>query len=261
MTQETAQQMTQQEKANLFAKLHVKGKPLVLTNIWDAGSARVVEAGGAKALATGSHSVAAAHGFEDGERLPLELVLANLKRIVASATLPVSLDVESGYGESAEEVAATVEEVIKAGAVGINLEDQIIRGEGRYSIQAQSERIAAVRKVADMLGVPLFINARTDVYLQTKPEAHGEAHLEEALSRAQAYADAGASGFFAPGLLEAQAIKTLCDASPLPVNIMLTNDTPNVQQLAALGVARISLGPGPYRRVVDTLRQEGLGIA
>ena len=248
-------QPTQREKADLFAQLHVQSQPLILTNIWDAGSAQVVEKGGAKAIATGSHAVAAAHGFEDRERLPLELVLANSERIVASVALPVSLDIESGYGESAAEVAVTIERVVKAGAVGINLEDQIIGGEGRYSVQAQCERLGAARGVADDLNIPLFINARTDIYLQAKSE-HGEAHLAEAIDRAKAYADAGANGFFAPGLRNARVIETLCHASPLPVNIMLTDDTPNIKQLAALSVARISAGPGPYRRMMDALRQE-----
>ena len=248
--------MTQQEKADLFARLHVRGEPLFLTNIWDAGSAKVVAESGAKAVATGSWSVAAAHGFEDGEALPLELVLANLRRIVASVALPVSLDIESGYGESADEVATTITSVLEAGAIGVNLEDQIIGGEGRYSAQAQSERIGAARSAAERTSIALFINARTDIYLQAKPEEHGKAHLGEAISRARAYAEAGAGGFFAPGLRDAEAIKTLCQAAPLPVNIMLTDDTPDVQKLAALGVARISTGPGPYRRAMDVLKRE-----
>ena len=250
--------MTQQEKADLFARLHVRGEPLFLTNIWDAGSAKVIAESGAQALATGSWSVAAAHGFEDGEALPLELVLANLRRIVASVALPVSVDIESGYGESADEVATTITNVLEAGAIGVNLEDQIIGGEGRYSAQAQSERIGAARGAAERSGISLFINARTDIYLQAKPEEHNEMHLEEAISCAKAYAEAGAGGFFAPGLRNAKAIQTLCQASPLPVNIMLTDDAPNVQKLAALGVARISMGPGPYRRAVEALRREVL---
>lgn len=248
--------MTQQERAESFAQLHVQGEPLVLTNIWDAGSAKVVAESGAKAVATGSHSVAAAHGFEDGEALPLELALANLVRIVASVALPVSTDIESGYGESPAEVASTVRQVLEAGAVGINLEDQIIGRGGRYSVQMQCERLRAAREVAKDFGVPLFINARTDVYLQAAPEEHSEIHLEEAVNRAKAYAEAGSSGFFAPGLSDTRAIKTLCDTSPLPVNIMLTQSTLSAEELAALGVARISLGPGPYRRMEDALRQE-----
>ena len=198
--------------------------------------------------------------FEDGEVLPLELVLANLERIVSSVSLPVSLDLESGYGKTPAEVAATVEKVLEAGAVGVNLEDQIIGSEGRYSVRTQRERIGAVRAAAERAGISLFINARTDIYLQARPEEHSEAHLEEAVSRARAYADAGASGFFAPGLRDAEAIKTLCDTSPLPVNIMLTDDTPDIQQLAALGVARVSAGPGPYKRAMEALKREVLSI-
>lgn len=247
---------TQQESAERFAQLHVRGEPLILVNIWDAGSAKVVAQSGAKAVATGSHSVAAAHGFEDREALPLDLALANLERIVMSVALPVSIDIESGYGERPAEVASTIRKVLERGAVGVNLEDQIIGGAGRYSVQAQCGRIQAAREVAENLGIALFINARTDVYLQTAPQDHGEAHLEEAVERANAYAEAGASGFFAPGLRSATSIERLCEASPLPVNIMLTGNTLTITELAALGVARISLGPGPYRRMEDALRRE-----
>lgn len=184
--------MTQQEKSETFKALHVKGEPLVLKNIWDAGSARAVaKAGakaGAKAMATGSWSVAAAHGYKDGEKLPLALVLSNLERIVATVDVPVSLDIEAGYSTTAEGIAETISSVVKAGAIGINLEDQIIDGEGLYSIEAQCDRIAAARKAADDLGIALFINARTDIYLKTKAEEQGEQHLEQTIERSKAYA-------------------------------------------------------------------------
>ena len=245
--------MTQREQAEHFARLHVKGEPLILVNIWDAGSAKVVAQGGAKALATGSWSVAAAHGFEDGEQLPLELMLANLGRIVASVNLPVSADIEGGYGRDPDEVAETVKRVIEVGAVGINLEDQVIGGEGRYSVAEQCRRLRAARGVADEAGIPLFINARADVYLQTDPEEHSDAHLDEAVERLRAYAEAGANGFFAPGLRDPEVIRALCEQFPLPVNIMLTDDTPTPKELATLGVARVSYGPLPYRRVMGML--------
>lgn len=246
--------MTQQEKAEAFRTLHVKGAPLVLTNIWDAGSAKIVADTGAKALATGSWSVAAAHGYKDGEKIPLELVLGNLECIVASVAIPVSLDVEAGYSKTAEGVGETVAAVLKAGAVGINLEDQMIGGEGLYGIEPQCERIRSAREASERTGTALFINARTDSYLQADPTTYSEEHLTEAVRRGNAYAEAGADGFFVPGLGDAVAIKTLCQQIPLPLNLMMTDDTPTIAQLAALGVARISAGPRPYIASMNILK-------
>lgn len=245
----------QQTLAEEFHALHVKGEPLVLFNIWDAGSARAVAASGARAVATGSWSVAAAHGLGDGEQLPLRLVLENLERIVASVDLPVSCDVEGGYGSAAAAVAETVAGVLAAGAVGINLEDQVVGGEGLYPLDVQGARLRAAREAAASAGVRLFINARTDVFLKLKPAAHDDRAVDEAVRRAVAYAKAGASGFFAPGLTDARHIETLCRRTPLPVNIMVLPDTPLPEELASLGVARISYGPGPYQQAVAALTE------
>ena len=243
--------MTQIERANLLKSLHRKGEPLILFNIWDAGSAKVLEEIGAKAIATGSWSVAAAHGFADGENLPFDSALANLKRIVASVDVPVTIDLEGGYEKEQESVA----QAIRAGAVGINFEDQIVRGEGLYSIEDQSARIRAIRQTAGNLSVPLFINARTDVFL--KNSKHNEDHLKEAARRAASYAESGASGFFAPGLMDAKLIEKLCELSPIPVNIMMFPGVPSARELAELGVARISYGPIPYRLAMDALKEAG----
>ena len=162
---------TQTERANLLKSLHIKGDPLILFNIWDAGSARAIQAIGAKAIATGSWSVAAAHGYDDGEKLPLDLALANLKRIIAIVELPVTIDLEGGYGQSPAEVAENVTKVIAAGAVGINFEDQVVDGANLYSIEDQSARITAIRRAAEQASVPLFINARTDIFLKAEPAA------------------------------------------------------------------------------------------
>ena len=243
--------MTQINRAGLFKTLHKKGEPLILFNIWDAGSAKILEEIGAKAIATGSWSVAAAHGFQDGEKLPFEAALANLKRIVECVEVPVTIDLEGGYGKEQESVA----EVIQAGAVGINFEDQIVGGEGLYSIEDQSARIRAIRQTAENLSIPLFINARTDIFL--KNSEHTEHHLNEAARRAASYAESGASGFFAPGLMDSKLIGKLCELSPLPVNIMLFSGVPSPNQLAELGVARISYGPIPYRMAMEALKDAG----
>ncbi|MBA2524327.1 MAG: isocitrate lyase/phosphoenolpyruvate mutase family protein [Pyrinomonadaceae bacterium] len=248
---------SQTERANLLKSLHTKGEPLILFNVWDAGSARAVEEIGAKAIATGSWSVAAAQGYADGQELPLDLALANVKRIVASVDLPVTIDLEGGYGDSANELQEAVTRVIKAGAVGINFEDQIVGGTGLYSMEGQRARIEAIREAAEQVPIPLFINARTDIFLKADPASHSDEHLEEAIRRATVYAESGASGFFAPGLRNAKYIERLCEASPLPVNILVMPDVPSSKQLAALGVARISYGPGPYRLVMETLKEAG----
>jgi 2-methylisocitrate lyase-like PEP mutase family enzyme len=245
----------QKDKADSFKSLHIKGSPVILFNVWDAGSAQAIEEAGAKAIATGSWAVAAAHGFEDGEKLPLELALANLERIVRSVALPVTLDFEGGYAANPSELKDNIQRLIAAGGIGINFEDRIVGGGGLYSTEVQSARIVAIREAADAAGVPLFINARTDVFLQTYPAEHNETQLEEALQRAKAYAEAGASGLFAPGLRNPNLIKRLCDNSSLPVNILVLPDTPTTETMAELGVARISYGSGPYRKMIEALKE------
>lgn len=245
---------TQRAKADLLKSLHIKGDPVIIYNIWDAGSAKVLQECGAKVIATGSWSVAAAHGYEDREKLPLELALANVERIVASVSLPVSMDFEGAYGVSPSDVQANVARVIETGAVGINFEDQIIGRDGLYPIQDQCARIRAIRSAAEVAQIPFFINARTDIFLKIKPADHSDDHLKEALQRASAYAEAGASGFFAPGLRNARYIEKLCEVSPLPVNILMLPDTPSPKELAKLGVARISYGPLPYRQLMESLK-------
>jgi len=246
---------TQKEKADLFKSLHIKGSPLILFNIWDAGSARVIEQAGAKAIATGSWSVAAANGFDDGEKIPLELVFANLERIVRSVAVPVTLDFEGGYATNIAQLKGNIRKLVAAGGIGLNFEDRIVGGGGLHSIEDQSARIEAIREAAESAGVPIYINARTDVFLQTYPAANDEAQVEQALQRAEAYAKAGASGLFAPGLREPNLIKKLCEASSLPVNIMVLPDTPTTKTMAELGVARISYGASPYRQMIATLKE------
>jgi 2-methylisocitrate lyase-like PEP mutase family enzyme len=247
--------MTQKEKAELFKNLHVKGSPVILFNIWDAGSARTLEQAGAKAIATGSWSVAAAHGFDDGETIPLALVLTNIQRIAESVALPVTLDFETGYATDLPALKENIRDVIAAGAIGINFEDRIIGADELQTVEDQSARIRAVREAAEETSIPLFINARTDVFLKTYPAPHNEAELEEALRRAAAYAEAGASGLFAPGLRDPELIEKLCDRSSLPVNILALPDTPPAKTMAQLGVARISHGASPYRQMAQALKE------
>jgi 2-methylisocitrate lyase-like PEP mutase family enzyme len=248
---------TQQEKAQAFADLHVKGDPLIIFNVWDAGTAKAVAEVGAKAVATGSYAVALANGFADGENIPLEFVLSNLERIIASVDLPVSLDFEGGYAVESDGLCDNIEKVIKAGGVGINFEDRVVGGEGLYSLEQQSQRIRAVRAKADELGIPFFINARSDVVLPLPAAEHTEAHLEQLIERSKAYAEAGASGFFAPGLINPDFIGKLCAESPLPVNILVVANVPSSKELADLGVGRISYGGGTYRTAIGAFKEAG----
>jgi hypothetical protein len=163
----------QLERANTFKALHVPGRPLILFNIWDAGSAKAVAAGGAKALATGSWSVAAANGFPDGEQIPLDLCIANLRRIVDAVDLPVSLDLESGYGADPAAVGETFARAVQAGAIGCNIEDSFPDSGSLRETADQVARLRAARAAADGLGVPAFLNARTDVFFQAGPDRHG----------------------------------------------------------------------------------------
>ncbi len=245
----------QTERAETFAKLHVKGSPVILWNIWDPGSAAVAARAGARAIATGSWSVAAAFGFADGEKLPLDLALANIRRIVATVDLPVTLDLEGGYGTTPEAVAETVTQVLATGAIGFNFEDQIVGGEGLYPIADQVARIQAMRQAAVRAGVPAFLNARTDLFLKADASRHDEELVDRALERAAAYAAAGASGFFVPGLIDETLIRRVCAESALPVNAMALGGSPSARRLAELGVARISHGPGPYRLAMKALEE------
>ncbi|MEM7301405.1 MAG: isocitrate lyase/phosphoenolpyruvate mutase family protein [Pseudomonadota bacterium] len=247
---------TQAEKSVQFTALHVKSDPVILYNVWDAGSAQIVDKAGAKALATGSWPVAVAHGYADGENIPFSLVVENTRRIADATDLPVSSDIEGGYGTSPQEVAASVSEIVKAGAIGFNFEDQVVGTSDFHEKTFQAERIAAAREAADALCSGVFINARTDLFLKAKPETHDGAMLDEAIERAAAYADAGASGFFAPGLADEKLIERLCASVSLPVNIIALPHVPDSKTLASLGVARISYGPVPYRKMAAWLEEQ-----
>ncbi|MDH5824885.1 isocitrate lyase/phosphoenolpyruvate mutase family protein [Luteimonas sp. RD2P54] len=245
----------QKDKARLFRSLHAGERPLLLFNVWDAGSAKVVADAGADALATASWAVAASHGLADGEQVPLQAVLDNLTRIVAATDLPVSLDLESGYGRTAAAVGLTVERAIAAGAVGCNLEDSRPEDGALRDPAEQAERLAEARRAAETSAIPLFINARTDVFFARPAEDHDASMVEDALRRAELYAKAGADGLFVPNLTDVRLIETLARASPLPVNIMAGASAPAAARLAGIGVARISHGPGPYLAAMRALAE------
>jgi 2-methylisocitrate lyase-like PEP mutase family enzyme len=242
--------MTYSTRARAFAELHQPGAPLVLYNIWDAGSAKALEGAGAKALATGSWSVAAAQGYGDGEEIPLELLLQIVGRITETCDLPLTVDFEGGFAIEGAELTANARRLVATGAVGINFEDQIVGGTGLYEIEAQAARIAAMR-AADP---DYFINARTDLFLKEKDVVKHADLVDQALTRAAAYAEAGASGFFVPGLTDAALIARITAASPLPVNVMMRGGM-LLSDMGAAGVARTSYGPGPYAKAMKHLAE------
>ena len=244
-----------QRKAEVFRALHIPGDPLVLFNIWDAGSAKAVAGGGAKALATGSWSVANANGFADGERIPRAFAIDNLRRIAAATNLPVSVDLEAGYGDSPEIVGETIALAIDAGAIGCNLEDSYPANGRLRATSEQVERIRNARHVADTSDIRFFINARTDVFFQEPADQHSDVTVAQAIERARAYADAGADGIFAPGLIDITLIARLAQASPIPLNIMVGESAPSLRVLAEHGVSRVSYGPTPYFIAMKSLEE------
>lgn len=237
-------------KFDAFAALHVPGDPVILYNAWDAGSARAVARAGARAIATGSWSVAAAHGYEDGQALPLEPALATATRIAGAVSLPVTIDFEGGYAVAPEAVAGNMQRLAATGAIGCNFEDQVVDGEGLHPTEFQVARITAVRAAT---GSDFFINARTDIFLKNDPATHDAAMVDEAIGRGLAYAEAGASGYFVPGLAKLALLEKLCGAVPIPVNFMAYPGAPGAREVAATGIARISHGPNPYRNAMVAL--------
>ena len=235
-----------------FAALHVPGDPVALFNIWDVGSALAVAKAGAKAIATGSASVAMANGFGDGENLPMDFALANARRIAGSVELPVTADFEGAYSNDPAQVALNFAQLAETGVVGCNFEDQVVGGEGLHPIGVQAERIAAARAA---VGPDFFINVRTDLFLKAPQETHDEAMLDEAIERVSAYAEAGASGFFVPMLGDLGMLSRLCAESPVPVNFMTYPGCPSNAEVAATGVARISHGPFPHMALMGQLEE------
>jgi 2-methylisocitrate lyase-like PEP mutase family enzyme len=258
-------EITQAQRADQFTQLHQSGKPLILYNIWDAGSAQAVQQAGAQALATGSWSVAESQGFRDGQQLPLATLLNTVKQIVGQVQLPLSVDFEGAYAQDPEGVANNASLLMDSGAIGINFEDQIVGATGLYSIDVQSARIAAIRAKAQQRGFAFFINSRTDLFLKTSDASLHAALFDEAFARAQAYHAAGASGFFAPGLKDLALIKALCDRcneslNRFPVNVMSGAGAAPNAQLAAAGVSRISYGPNPYRAAMANLKDAAASV-
>jgi 2-methylisocitrate lyase-like PEP mutase family enzyme len=244
----------QAEKAERFRRLHHGPQILVLVNVWDVASARLVEHGGYPAIATSSAAVANSWGYPDGQRISRQEMLTVVDRIARHAKLPVSADLEAGYGETDEAIAELAFAMISAGAVGLNFEDGT--GDPRNPLQPvekQVQRIRRLREVANVLRVPVVINARTDVFLAQVGESAGR--FEHAVSRVNAYRQAGADSLFVPGVADSELIGRLVKAVDGPLNILAAPGGPSVTELEHLGVARVSFGSWPYRAVMGWFRK------
>ena len=237
-------------KFETFAALHVPGDPVVLYNIWDVGSALAVVAAGAKALATGSHPVADANGWPDGQQVPMEFAFDNARRIVEAVELPLTVDFEGAYSTDPGEGGQNAARLKATGAVGCNFEDQIVGGEGLHPLDLQVRRIEAIRGA---VGDDFFINARTDLFI--KVEQRDDALVDQVIERGKAFADAGASGFFVPRLADPGQIERIVREVPLPLNVIAFPGAPPKAEWAAAGVARISHGPFPHRALMAQLTE------
>ena len=254
---------TQREKAERLRQLHRRGEPLVLVNAWDAVSARILEQLGAPAIATTSAGIAWLEGFADGEHMRREGMLAAVARVTSAVSVPVTADLESGYGLTIQDAVATALGAIEAGAVGMNFEDWDSAAGSLMEIDEQVSRIAAIRKETDRAGVPLVVNARTDVFLKNLgPDENWR--LQEATRRANRYLEAGANCAFIPGVTDERTIAALAEAIAGPINVLAAPSAPTVAQLAQVGVARISLGSsamayvlGKFRDLARTVAEEG----
>jgi 2-methylisocitrate lyase-like PEP mutase family enzyme len=246
--------LDQKRKAQDLLALHRGGDMLLLPNVWDVASARIVEEEGYAALATTSAGIAFSLGYPDGQKIPRAEMLEAIARIARAVKVPVTADVESGYGTGPGAAKLTALAVIEAGAVGMNLEDAPgVSGNPLADLPLQMEKIRAVREAAASAGVRLVLNARTDVYLLQVGEP--SSHYDETVRRLSAYRDAGADCVFVPGLSDAATIKRLVADVRCPLNILAGPGSLSVTELRALGVARVSLGSGPMRAAMGALRR------
>lgn len=244
----------QVKKAEAFRRMHRGPEALVLVNAWDVASARIVEECGFPAIATTSAGIAFAHGFPDGQAIDRHLMVKAVFEIARSVHVPVTADVEAGYGADPESAAETAREVLNAGAVGMNFEDATGKSKQPLAeLNLQVGRIRAIRTVADQMELPLVLNARTDVYLLQV--GNPATRYQETVRRLTAYRDAGADCVFAPGIRDAQTISRLVQDVGCPLNVLAVPGSPSIPELSALGVKRISLGSGPMRAAIGHLRK------
>ena len=249
----TTQKSPQLEKAHLLKQLHIYGDLIVLPNIWDPLGAIMLERLGYPVIATASASIAFSNGYPDGEKLPFKHLLLILQKIVESVEVPVTADIESGYAENNAILKENIKQLINAGIVGINFEDSHHAGDKLISIEDQCEKIKIIRQAAAEIGIPLFINARTDVLLKAN-QVTDEEKLAEILRRGKAYKDAGADCFYPILLKRKEDIVTVIKVVNLPINILLLPGIPDFETLKNIGLSRISLGPGFLKTAINAMK-------
>jgi 2-methylisocitrate lyase-like PEP mutase family enzyme len=232
---------SQAEKADHFRALHKKGRILILPNAWDVASARAFENAGFPAVATSSAGMMVSLGYPDGEVIDRSEFVDAIGKIGRVLTVPLSVDVVAGFGDTPDQVAATVRDVVKAGAVGVNVEDFIHAEKKLFTVEKQVEKLKAVKKLQQASNVPIVINARTDALRYAAGDE--EARLKEAIRRAVAYRDLGADCVYPMGLTDPAPISSFVKALNFPINVMVRKGLPSVKELERLGVARVSFGP------------------
>jgi 2-methylisocitrate lyase-like PEP mutase family enzyme len=240
------------EKASQLLARHDRQRILLLPNAWDAVSARIFEDAGFEAIATTSAGVATSLGYPDGQVIPRDEMIAAVARIVRAVDVPVTADLEAGYGTTPEEVAETARLAIEAGAVGMNVEDDDGHS-GLRDLAQQVEVIQAVKAVARTAGIDFVLNARTDVLIQRR--AASPAGMHEAIRRLRAYRDAGADCVFAPGVIDTAIIEQIVRSVDAPLNVLATAGTPSLAMLQRIGVARVSIGSGAHRATLTAVQK------
>jgi len=251
---------TQQEKAKQFYNLHHSARLLILPNIWDCLGANLLESLNYPAIATASASVAFTNGYDDGQRISFDSVLALLKKIVSSVNIPVSADVESGFAENDLQLEKNIKQLLATGIVGINIEDTDKKTNSILPVETQCEKIKLIKRVSEDVGVSLFINARADVYLRGKDFDTPESKFEEALKRGRAYKTAGADCFYPIGMTRQEDIKRMVDQLQMPVNVITIPGIPELNILNEIGVARVSLGPSFLKIAIKAMKNLALKL-
>jgi 2-methylisocitrate lyase-like PEP mutase family enzyme len=246
---------SQKEKAEDFRALHHGKRILVLPNGWDVPSARVFEDAGFPAVATSSAGMLVSMGYPDGEVIDRQEFVSAVKRIARVLSVPLSADIVAGFGKTPKEVLATVKAILKAGAIGVNIEDFIHATKKLYPMERQIENVKAIRKLAETIGIPLVINARTDALRFA--DGDEETRVKEAIRRAIAYRDAGADCVYPMGLIDATSIARFVKVLDFPINVMVRKGLPPVSELQRLGVARVSFGPTASYAAMGLLKRAG----
>ncbi|MDT0014888.1 isocitrate lyase/PEP mutase family protein [Listeria cossartiae] len=241
---------------NKLKTLHELPTSLILYNCWDVASAKAIQQGGAPVIATSSYAIAESRGVTDGEHLTFDEMLLIITRIALNVSLPLTVDIESGYANDLEELAQNIERLLAIGVCGVNLEDQLIGSANPMlcSVEEQCDKIKTIKETAAKMSTDIFVNARTDVFFQGREET--EDLTGEAINRAEAYKEAGADAIFIPGLLSPKLIRAFVEKSPIPVNVMMMDGMLSSAELQEIGVKRISYGPFSFFRTKLAIQQE-----